>query len=126
MFGSAVFVSDIVGTYQRFVLWPLGEVEVKRALRPVIFVIAVLYIGVDALFLTIAGPVANWISRWKLLDGLRMWIVSLRPYPTLALFMVPLVVLEPIKPFAAYLVATGQFKVALAMFLVGEILKLVI
>jgi hypothetical protein len=99
---------------------------VNRILKPVIFVIAAVYIGVDAVFLTVAKPVADWVSRWRILDGLRVWIVSLRPYPTLALFMIPLIVLEPLKPVAAYLVATGHFKVALTTFAVGEILKLVI
>jgi hypothetical protein len=99
---------------------------VNRILKPFIFAIAVVYIGVDAVFLTVARPIADWVSKRRILDGLRAWIVSLRPYPTLALFMVPLIVLEPLKPVAAYLVATGHVKVALTTFAVGEILKLVI
>jgi hypothetical protein len=62
---------------------------VNRILKPVILVIAAVYIGVDAVFLTVAKPVADWVSRWKILDGLRVWIVLLRPYPTLALFYDP-------------------------------------
>jgi len=99
---------------------------VNRILKPVIFVIAAVYIGVDAVFFAVAKPVADWVSKLRILDGLAAWIVSLRPYPTLALFMVPAIVLEPIKPFAAYMVATGHLKVALTTLVVGEILKLVI
>ena len=77
----------------------------NRILKPVIFVIAAVYIGVDAVFFAVAKPVADWVSQLRVLDGLAAWIVSLRPYPTLALFMVPLIVLEPIKPFAAYMLA---------------------
>ena len=40
--------------------------------------------------------------------------------------MVPLIALEPLKPVAAYLVATGHVSVALTTFVVGEVLKLVI
>lgn len=98
----------------------------NRILKPVIFVIAAVYIGVDAVFFAVAKPVADWVSQLRVLDGLAAWIVSLRPYPTLALFMVPLIVLEPIKPFAAYMLATGHLKVALTTLVVGEILKLVI
>ena len=102
------------------------RIHVNRILKPVIFIVAAVYIGVDAVFFTVAKPVADWVSKRRILDGLAAWIVSLRPYPTLALFMVPLIVLEPIKPFAAYIVATGHVKVALTTFVVGEILKLVI
>ncbi|MGZ5870690.1 MAG: hypothetical protein ACXWKP_01110 [Bradyrhizobium sp.] len=98
----------------------------NRILKSVIFIIAAVYIGIDAVFLTVAKPVADWVSKRRILEGLRAWIASLRPYPTLALFMVPLIALEPLKPVAAYLVATGHVRVALTTFVVGEILKLVI
>ena len=52
--------------------------------------------------------------------------MSLRPYPTLALFMVPVLVLEPVKPVAAYLTATGHIISGLTVLVVGEILKLVL
>jgi hypothetical protein len=50
----------------------------------------------------------------------------LRPYPTLALFAVPLIILEPVKPVAAYLAATDQFAWGMTVLVVGEILKLVL
>src|ERR1700733_5874897 len=59
-------------------------------------------------------------------DRLRTWIVSLRPYPTLALFMVPVLILEPVKPVAAYLTATGHIVSGLTVLLVGELLKLIL
>jgi hypothetical protein len=99
---------------------------VNRILQAIVFVVVTVYIAVYAVFLTVAKPVANWVGRWRILNGLRAWIISLPPYPTLALFMVPLVVLEPLKPVAAYLIATGHVKVALTTFAFGEILKLVI
>jgi hypothetical protein len=52
--------------------------------------------------------------------------VSLRPYPTLALFAVPVIVLEPVKPVAAYLTATGHVVSGLAVLVVGELLKLIL
>jgi hypothetical protein len=50
----------------------------------------------------------------------------LRPYPSLALFSVPVLVLEPVKPLAAYLAATGQFVSSILTLTVGELLKLVL
>jgi thiol:disulfide interchange protein len=58
--------------------------------------------------------------------SLRAWIKSLRPYPSLALFAVPLIILEPVKPVAAYLAATGHVRLALMVLILGEILKLVL
>ena len=98
----------------------------NRILKSVIFMLAAIYFLVDAIFMTVARPFANWIAeRWKF-GSLRVWIDSLRPYPTLALFAVPLIVLEPVKLVAAYLAGTGHIKMGMIVFLVGEILKLVL
>jgi hypothetical protein len=99
---------------------------VNRILKPIVFLVAAIYFVVDAVFLTAARPVARRLAGLKVFDSLRTWIVSLRPYPTLALFMVPVVVLEPVKPIAAYLTATGHIMGGLTVFVVGEILKLVL
>jgi hypothetical protein len=76
--------------------------------------------------MTVAKPIANWIDKHLPLRKLRDWIRSLPPYPSLALFSVPVIVLEPIKPIAAYLAATGQFLSGAVTFIVGELLKLVL
>jgi hypothetical protein len=99
---------------------------VKHILKSTIFVLATVYFTVDAVFFTIAAPIARWIARRRIFGRLRKWITSLRPYPSLALFAVPVIVLEPVKPVAAYLVATGQGTAALTLLVVGEVLKLVI
>jgi hypothetical protein len=52
--------------------------------------------------------------------------MSLGPYPTLALFVVPVLVLEPAKPLAAYLTATGHVVSGLAVLGVAELLKLLL
>ena len=102
------------------------ETAVNRILRPLIFLLAAVYFLVDAIFMTVAGPLANWIGGRWLFGSVRAWIVSLPPYPTLALFMVPLIVLEPVKPVAAYLAGTGHMAPGLAVLVLGEMLKLVL
>ena len=52
--------------------------------------------------------------------------MSLRPYPTLALFVVPFVILEPAKPLAAYLIGTGRYFGGMALLIAAELLKLVL
>jgi hypothetical protein len=99
---------------------------VKRILKVVSYIAAGLYLLVDAIFMTLAKPIADWIDKHVPLRRLRAWIRSLPPYPSLALFSVPVIVLEPIKPIAAYLAATGQFVGGALTFIFGELLKLVL
>jgi hypothetical protein len=98
----------------------------NRIFKPFVFLIAAIYFLVDAVFLTVARPIARRLAELLVFDRLRAWIMSLRPYPTLALFMVPVLLLEPIKPATAYLTATGHIMAGLTLLLVGEILKLVL
>jgi hypothetical protein len=95
-------------------------------LKIISYVLAFLYFLVDALFVTVARPISKWLADHLRLERLRRWIQSLPPYPSLALFSVPVIILEPVKPVAAYLAATGQFLASAAIFVGGELLKLVL
>lgn len=90
------------------------------------FLVAAIYFLVDAAFWVIARPVARWLADHWVFHRLRSWIMSLGPYATLALFAVPVVVLEPAKPLAAYLTATGHVVSGLAILGVAELLKLLL
>jgi hypothetical protein len=81
---------------------------VNRILKSITYVLAAVYFLVDAVFVSVAKPISNWVAKHLVLRRLRAWIRSLRPYPSLALFSVPVIILEPVKPVAAYLAATGQ------------------
>ena len=74
----------------------------KRILKPVTYILAAIYFLVDAVFMAVARPMARWIGRHFEFKWLRTWIRSLSPYPSLALFSVPVIILEPIKPVAAH------------------------
>jgi hypothetical protein len=99
--------------------------DVKRLSNIIVFVIAVLYFLMDAMFATVAIPLARWIAAHWSFERVKRWIRSLPPYPTLLLFIAPLIVLEPVKPVAAYLVGTGRAVLGLSALVIGEILKLV-
>jgi hypothetical protein len=116
----------MAATERRFGTWFMGENTVNRLLKPVIYVLAGIYFVVDAVFLVVATPVADWLADRKVFEGLRRWTLSLNPYPTLALFAVPVIILEPVKPVAAYLAATGHVVTAVTILVLGEILKLVL
>jgi uncharacterized membrane protein len=97
-----------------------------RVLKPVVCLLAVIYFLVDAAFMPIARQVSAWFAGRWVLQRLRTWIVSLRPYPTLFLFAIPVAVLEPIKPVSLYLIGIGYIAAGLTALIVGELLKLVI
>ena len=103
-----------------------GGKPLKPILKPLTYVLAAVYFLVDAAFMTIAKPISDWVANHLVLRRLRAWIRSLRPYPSLALFSVPLIILEPVKPVAAYLAATGQIVSSAVTLIVGELLKLVL
>jgi hypothetical protein len=102
------------------------RIRVNRIIKPFVVVLAAIWFLADAIFSTIAHPLARWLGEHWVLFRLRTWIRSLRPYPSLALFAVPLIILEPVKPLAAYLAATSQVRLGLMVLVVGEILKLVL
>jgi hypothetical protein len=96
----------------------------NRIFKPFVFLIAAIYFLVDAIFFTLFKPVIRRLAEGWAFESVRAWIVSLRPYPTLALFIVPVILLEPVKPVAAYLMATGHIAGGLMILIVAELLKL--
>lgn len=97
-----------------------------RVLSPVVAVLAFIYFLIDALFLPPLRLLGRWLGSFNLFVRLGDWIRTLGPYQTLALFLVPLIILEPVKPVAAYLLATGHYTRSVAVLVIGEILKVTI
>lgn len=99
---------------------------IKRLAAPVIVAVAVIYFLIDALALSLLRPLLERIAALRPFARVRAWIEALGPYATLALFLVPIILLEPIKPVGLYLLATGQLVAGAGILAVGEILKIVI
>jgi hypothetical protein len=89
-----------------------------------LFILATVYFIVDGVFSYVTQPVTAWIAKKKPFERAGIWVSSLRPYPALALFAVPLVLMEPAKPFAGYLIGTGHFFAGALTFITAEVLKL--
>ena len=89
-----------------------------------IFILATMYFMVDGVFSYITYPISVWIAKKKLFERARIWVMSLRPYPSLALFAIPVIVLEPAKPLAWYLIGPGHFFAGAVTFITAEVLKL--
>ena len=100
--------------------------KLKTIFKPLVIVVAAVYFVIDALALSVLKPLLRKIANLRLSAFIARWIASLSPYATLALFLIPLILLEPVKPLSAYLVAAGQFKLGMFVLVVGEILKITI
>jgi hypothetical protein len=97
-----------------------------RVWNTAIFAIAAGYFIIDGLLSHVTRPITAWLSKKKLLEKLRRWATSLGPYPSLALFAVPVIMLEPAKPVSAYLLGTGHYFAAALIFVAAEVLKLTV
>src|SRR5258708_12718679 len=89
-----------------------------------VFILATVYFVVDGVFSHVTQPITVWLAKKKLFERVRLWVTSLGPYPSLALFAVPLIILEPAKPLSAYLIGTGHFFAGAVTFITAEVLKL--
>jgi hypothetical protein len=95
-----------------------------RALRFLGYVLVAVYFVADVVFEAVARPLSAWIGRLQILQAVNAWIEGLRPYPALALFSVPVVILEPVKPVGAFLVSAGYVIEGTLTIVLGEILKI--
>jgi hypothetical protein len=98
----------------------------KSIFKPLLVVVAALYFVIDGLILAALRPLLKRILHLKLFRSIERWIESLSPYSTLAVFLIPLILLEPVKPVSAYLIASGHFVSGVSALVFGEVLKILI
>jgi hypothetical protein len=96
----------------------------KHLLRPVVIALAVVYFLIDALFLTFIHPFADWLGRLPIFPRLRAWVIRQDRYTSLLLFLVPLILLEPVKPVAFFLMAKHHFVSGCLVLAMGELVKI--
>jgi len=92
----------------------------RRISCAILYTIAAIYLIVDMAFLSVIRPL-----RRRLLGGGRLhsWIENLNRYAALSLVMVPLAILEPVKPLGFYLTAKGHLVSGGSVIAMGEIVK---
>jgi hypothetical protein len=104
----------------------LSRGSMARVWNTPVFIVATVYFVVDGVFSYLTRPITAWIAKQKLFKRARLWVTSLRPYPSLALFAVPVILLEPAKPLSCYLIGTGNFFAGAVVFVTAEVLKLTV
>jgi len=98
----------------------------RGILRPVVWGLAVAYFLIDAFFVLLVRPIGRWLDRSPVFLWIVTWIKSLGPYQSLFLFIIPLIVLEPVKPLSLYLISTGRQFGGVLFLIVGEAIKILV
>lgn len=115
-------LDERLGAMKRRILKPY----LKAVIKPLVLIAAVLYFLVDLLVLAALRPLLKRIAHLRLSQLIASWIASLGPYTTLAIFIIPLILFEPVKPLGAFLIATGHVLNGVLILVLGEILKIVV
>jgi hypothetical protein len=100
--------------------------NLMKLLRSFAGALALAYVVVDMVLGLLFRPLYRYLARLRFLDRLAAKIRTLKPYPSLALFLLPIIILEPAKPVAAYALAAGHPALGVGIFAGAELLKLVI
>jgi len=102
----------------------------KKALahlfKPVVAILAAIYFIIDAIVLAIFRPLLRRIGNLKIFQVVAAWIATLGPYQTLAIFLIPVLILEPVKPLSAVIMASGHVVIGVMALVLAEVLKIVI
>lgn len=104
---------------------PAHSSWVARLLRVPALVLVTLYFLFDDVVLAAFRPVVAWAAGLRIMLRFAVFLRRLPPYPTLALFLVPFVVLEPLKILGLWIMATGRFTPGLALLLTAHVASIV-
>ena len=92
----------------------------RRMGSAVLYAIAAVYFIVDLVFLSFIRPLRRRLFRGGRLHD---WVEGLNRYVALSLVLVPLAILEPVKPVGFYLTAKGHLVIGGSVIAIGEIIK---
>ncbi|WP_051357077.1 hypothetical protein [Azorhizobium doebereinerae] len=96
----------------------------RSALRPLFMVLAVLFL-IEAWLWEKTAPMVAWVARHIPFEALKhaiaRWARRLPPYGALVLFVVPLILIEPINILALWFYAHKEFVLGSLCFLVAKL-----
>ena len=101
---------------------PRPRSALKRLLLLPLGVIATVLVVFDDLFRSFIRPAIQWVASLRLVRRLEAAVAALPPYAVLALFLIPMAVIWPIKLYALYLIGVGQWALGMGAFAVAKVL----
>jgi hypothetical protein len=102
--------------------------EPKSALQTLVrlpwLAFAVLVVLVDDAFRAVVVPAVRALARLRVVRRIEAVVAALPAYGVLALFVVPLAIIEPLKVYGLYLFGQGRFLVGVLVFVVAKVVGL--
>jgi hypothetical protein len=96
---------------------PLG----RRILLAPVAAVATVVVLFDDLVRSALRPALAWFVSLKPMRRIEAAVARLPPYPTLALFLIPMAVIWPIKLYALYLIGLGHVGLGALAFIVAKV-----
>jgi hypothetical protein len=97
---------------------------IRRALRAPIVVAAVAIVLVDDAFRAVVVPAVRAIANLQPVRRAEAGVARLPPYATLALFLIPLAVIEPAKIYGLFLFGQGRWMAGTLTFVAAKVVGL--
>ncbi|WP_188517538.1 hypothetical protein [Alsobacter metallidurans] len=91
-----------------------------RVLGPVVDAVVLPFVLADELIRPLYRPLIRLLSRLKFMQWLEHAVGALPPYGVLAAFLVPFVLLEPLKLLGLYWLGTGHVRIAIPTLVLGH------
>ena len=106
---------------------PPWRMMLRRLLRPFLILLALIFLF-EAWLWSHLAPVVAWIVARIPLRAVKLWaataIERLPPYATLVVFVVPVILLLPLKFLGLWMLAQGQWFGALAVLALAKVVSL--
>ncbi|MEW6453983.1 MAG: hypothetical protein AB1490_25315 [Pseudomonadota bacterium] len=96
----------------------------RRLTRPLLVLLAIIFL-MEAWLWEHLKPIVGWVVSWIPWQRLKAWIVSaienLPPYATLFVFLIPVIVLFPLKLAGLWMLAHGFWLGAVAVLVLAKL-----
>ena len=99
---------------------------IRALLRVPTLIFVSIYFLIDDVVLAAVRPIVAWAAELRLFQRLGAWLHGLGPYPTLILFLVPFILLEPPKLWGLWLLATGHLALGGTVLAISHLTSIVL
>jgi hypothetical protein len=103
---------------------PARRAFVRRALRVPLVAVAVAVVLVDDAFRAVVLPGVRALAALEPVRRVEALVARLHPYATLALFLIPLAIIEPLKLYGLFLFGQGRWIAGSVTFVVAKVVGL--
>jgi hypothetical protein len=93
----------------------------RRVLTLPLAALATLVVLLDDLVRSVVKPAVAWLASLEPIRRVEATVARLPPYPTLALFLIPMAVIWPIKLYALYLIGLGHVTYGALAFVAAKV-----